>query len=133
MNQNSAQAILLMFKSFPQTGQMAGALSIFETALGNVTDAAIQATVERYLAGTVEGHNRSFCPSVAEFAAEARRIQSKMPGTQKGIGTTYTPARNPAHEAWKEEMRAKGRELIRQGKVPPIIRKIFAHRVKESA
>lgn len=60
--------------------------------------------MKRFMSGKVEGHNTSFAPSVAEFAKEARRVQSKMPVRQKAI-----ERKRVLPEALSEEERARVR------------------------
>jgi hypothetical protein len=45
----------------------------YDQALDGVSDLAIEKAALKFISGQVEGQNKTFAPSVAEFCSEARR------------------------------------------------------------
>jgi hypothetical protein len=68
----------MMLNAFPQSQstKLETDLKIetFRLACDGLTDDAVMATCMAYIQGRVDGHNRSFAPSCAEFAATARTM-----------------------------------------------------------
>jgi len=74
MNQKSFQAITTMLNSFPQSpADLRALLLTYDQALDGVSDKAIEKAALAFISGQVEGQNKTFAPSVAEFCSEARR------------------------------------------------------------
>lgn len=68
-----------MLNAFPQSAaDLRGLLLTYDEALTGLDDDAICVAAARFIRGEVSGQNRSFAPSVAEFAAEVRR--TPIPG-----------------------------------------------------
>lgn len=74
MNQKSYQAITTMLNSFPQSPvDLRALLLTYDQALDGVSDLAIERAALKFISGQVEGQNKTFAPSVAEFCSEARK------------------------------------------------------------
>jgi len=107
MNQAAFAEIAAMLNSFPQGAQDYQALlKTYSKQLEGVSDAAIIETAERFTGGLVEGQNRTFAPSIAEFATEARRMHELLPYR----GRAALPP--PKWEPYREPPRA---EKVRMG------------------
>lgn len=95
MNQAATLAIARLLDVFPpSSGNPDLTLDTFDRVLVGLPDQVIEDTVDRFLAGAVEGQNLRFAPSVAEFATEARRIaemrkvinRPRLPAPPRGRG-----------------------------------------------
>jgi len=54
-------------------------MQTYEAVLADVAPQAVIEAAHRFTTGAVEGQNRTFAPSVAEFVHEARRIAGVLP------------------------------------------------------
>lgn len=69
-----------MMNAFPQGSSDPDVFSAsVERAVSNLPSEAIAEAAQRFTAGLVSGQHKTFAPSVAEFASEARRIAELMP------------------------------------------------------
>jgi hypothetical protein len=69
-----------MLNSFPQTAGNADlTMQTYEAVLADVAPQAVIEAAQRFTTGAVDGQNRTFAPSVAEFVHEARRIAGILP------------------------------------------------------
>lgn len=64
-----------MFNSFPAGSEDTELrLRTFDAVLDGIPGTVINEVAKRFTAGDVEGQNRTFAPTVAEFTQEARRL-----------------------------------------------------------
>lgn len=80
MDQKSFLALTAMVNAFPQ-GQSTDPevlLRTYRAVLRDISPAAITETAGRFASGRVADQSKTFAPSVAEFATEARRVEADM-------------------------------------------------------
>lgn len=96
-----------MLNAFPQGSSDPDILvASIERATADLAAQAIVEAAQRFTGGLVDGQNKTFAPSVAEFATEARRINELLPFR----GRQALPA--PKREFYQEP---KPSERVRMG------------------
>lgn len=106
MNQQAYQEVGKMLNAFPQqaTANIKGLLLTYDEDTIGIEDQAIVEAAIRFRRGLVEGQNKTFAPSIAEFITEARRIADLLP--YRGRASLPPPPREPfRHDDAKTRIR----------------------------
>ena len=99
MEARTIATLSMMLNAFPQSQNTDSEAEImtYQVACEGIDDAAIIATAKAYVQGRVTGHNRSFAPSCAEFAVEARKRDADMKPAPVCLPEPKERPMNPAY------------------------------------
>lgn len=122
MTPTAKTALLMMFNAFPVEGQvdMNARAHAFEEACKGCSDEAVIRASSDYVSGTVETHNRRFCPSSAEFGDHARTVHQRRLAVEAAQKRSQLPPPTSRftgnvvglQDRITVKMRSEGRQII---------------------
>jgi hypothetical protein len=106
MTPNEALQALLSSFPRPDASDPALAATAYVFAIDGISAAAVVNAVKRFIRGEVPGHDPRFCPTPAQLAIEARRIEAEAAWKAEKAALALLPPPPPEPVLTAEEKRA---------------------------